>query len=76
MKNKPVSTKRTYAKSELWILVLQEAFKRDLTLFHQLVNPKEGFFYDNSKALNDWTFTVVQEDGVSTLIVNKPTKKS
>lgn len=75
MKNKPLPTKRTYTKNELWILLIQEAFKRDLNLFNQLINQTSGFFSD-SKVPSDWTFTVVSDESGSKLVVNKPSKKT
>jgi hypothetical protein len=77
MGNKPVVSKRTYKRDEICILLLQEAFERDLPLFYQMVTAKEGFFGEKSPLKPDWTYTVVvDEQGKRKLIVNIPAKKS
>lgn len=67
--------KRTFSAAQLPILLLQESFKRDLSLFARYLQEKEGFL---GKPIfkEDWTFTVVtSEDGSSELVVNVPSKK-
>jgi hypothetical protein len=67
--------KRTFSAAQLPILLLQESFKRDLSLFSRYLQEKEGFF---GKPIfeKDWTFTVVtSEDGNRELVVNVPPKK-
>lgn len=76
MKNKQTKPmKRTFSANQLSILLLQEAFKRDLPLFRQLVTETSGFF-GQPFVQKDWTFTVsTLETGERELIVNVPQKK-
>lgn len=69
--------KRTFSVNQLPILIVQEAFKRDLPLFRQLITDVGGFF-GQPFIKKDWTFTViVSEDGERELLINVPqqTKK-
>lgn len=69
--------KRTFSVNQLPILIVQEAFKRDLPLFRQLITDDGGFF-GQPFIKKDWTFTViVSEDGERELLINVPqqTKK-
>jgi hypothetical protein len=77
MKSKQTQpTKRTFSTNQLSILLLQEAFKRDLPLFRQLVTETSGFFGQPFVEKN-WTFTVlISENGERELVVNVPQKKS
>jgi hypothetical protein len=76
MKSKQTKpTKRTFSTNQLSILLLQESFKRDLSLFRQLVTETSGFF-GLPFVQKDWTFTVTTlESGERELIVNVPQKK-
>jgi hypothetical protein len=75
MKPKEVKSKRTYAHDELNILLLKEAFERDLSLFSTLVQKKEGFF-EQPMVKPNWTFTVVvNPTGSRELFINVPPKK-
>lgn len=57
--------KVTYTYEQRQILLLKEAFQRDLTMFSKMLNdvPRE------------WTLTVLQEGNRRDLIVNVPAKK-
>lgn len=75
-KPKEQKIKRTYRKNELAILLLKEAFERDLRLFSELMLAK-GSVMDTAKT-DDWTFTVVDTGKTRELFVNvpaTPTKK-
>lgn len=75
MKPKEQKSKRTYSKDELNILLLTEAFERDLSLFSTLIQKKDGFF-DQPMIPKDWTFTVVKDQsGNRELFINQPAKK-
>lgn len=76
MKPKEQKSKRTYSRDELNVLLLTEAFERDLSLFATLVQKREGFF-EQPMVPNDWTFTVVKNptDGSRELFINKPSRK-
>jgi hypothetical protein len=77
VKPKEQKSKRTYARSELNILLLKEAFKRNLILFSDLIQMKEGFFNDSPMIPNNWTFTVITDSqGDSELFVNVPPRKN
>lgn len=69
---KTSSTKRTFSVNQLPILIVQEAFKRDLTLFKQLITD-DGGFLGRPYIQKDWTFTVlISEDGNRELLINVP----
>lgn len=54
--------KETFDFQRRSVLKLQEAFRRDLTLFCELLD----------KAPRDWTLTVIQEGAERRLVVNVP----
>jgi hypothetical protein len=74
MKPKEEKVKRTYTRGELNILLLKEAFERDLPLFASLLQKGEGFF-DRPIIGDDWTFTVVQSGNARELFINIPPSK-
>jgi hypothetical protein len=75
MKPKAVKTKVTYTQANVGILLLKEAFDRDLNLFRELLSKKEGFF-DKPLVPNGTTFTVVTDEaGKKELFVNVPPTK-
>jgi hypothetical protein len=63
--------KRTYTRDELNILLLKEAFERDLSLFASLLQKKEGFFEEPFIG-DGWTFTVVHTGTTRELFINLP----
>lgn len=65
MADKATKTKATYNKDQFMILMLKEAFQRDLTMFSKLLG----------EVPRDWTLTVIQEGNQRDLIVNIPAKK-
>lgn len=76
MKSKEQKSKRTYARNELNVLLLKESFERDLPLFSNLIERKEGFFGEPMVQKN-WTFTVVKDHETNERelfinILNKP----
>lgn len=73
---KPAPMKRTFSVDQLPILIVQEAFKRDLPLFRQLITETSGFF-GQPFVRKDWTFTViVSETGERELVINVPPQKA
>jgi len=59
--------KVTYAtKEQRQVLLLKEAFGRDLVLFQKLLQETPA----------DWTFTVIQSGSQKELVVNIPAKKA
>jgi hypothetical protein len=73
MTTKEAKTKTTYTTNQLKILLLREAFERDLSLFHKLVTDTNFF---GSAIPKDWTFTVVRTGGQRELFVNVPQQKN
>lgn len=75
MKPKEQKVKRTYTKDEMNLLLLKEAFERDLPLFVSLVQKSESLF-GAPMIGKDWSFTVVKDPaGARELHINVPTKK-
>lgn len=75
MKPKEQKVKRTYTKDEMNLLLLKEAFERDLPLFVSLVQKSESLF-GVPMIGKDWTFTVVNNpSGTRELHINVPAKK-
>jgi len=60
-----IKSKCTYSYDQRQVLLLKEAFQRDLTMFRKMLEdvPKE------------WTLTVLQEGNQRDLVVNIPAKK-
>jgi len=58
-------SKVTYNYETRQVLMLKEAYERDLGLFHKLLND----------APRTWTFTVLSTDGRKELIANIPPKR-
>jgi hypothetical protein len=72
VKPKKTKTKVTYTQDNIGILLLKEAYERDLGLFRDLLSKQPGFF-DKPLIPRGTTFTVVtQEDGIKELFVNVP----
>lgn len=57
--------KVTYTWEQRNVLLLKEAFQRDLSLFKTLLE----------SAPRDWTFTVLSDCSIKELVVNIPAKK-
>lgn len=69
MSNQESKSKVTYSTNQLMILLLKEAYERDLSLFHKLVTDTSFF---GSAIPKDWTFTVVRTGEKRELFVNIP----
>jgi hypothetical protein len=63
--DKESKSKVTYSSGQVYILLLKEAFLRDLNLFKTLLE----------KAPQAWTYTVIENGGRKELIVNVPPQK-
>jgi hypothetical protein len=61
----PNKSKCTYSYEQRQVLLLKEAFQRDLSMFSKMLQdvPRE------------WTYTVIQEGTNKELVVNIPVKK-
>jgi len=61
----PNKSKCTYSYDQLKVLLLKEAYQRDLTMFNKMLQdvPRE------------WTYTVISEGNQRELVVNIPAKK-
>jgi hypothetical protein len=76
MKTNKQKVKTTYTREQLHVLLLKEAFRRDLPLFVELVTKrKEGLFDSSPMIPPGTTFTAVSEDGETELFVNLPVPK-
>lgn len=64
MSNTKPKSKVTYAYEQRNILLLKEAFARDLTYFSKLL----------SDLPRDWTLTVLQDGDLKDIVVNVPAK--
>jgi hypothetical protein len=69
MSTQEIKSKATYAANQLRVLLLKEAYERDLSLFHKLVTDTSFF---GSAIPKDWTFTVVHIGDKRELFVNIP----
>jgi hypothetical protein len=63
MTAKPKS-KATYTSQQFQVLLIKEAFVRDLNLFKTLLD----------KVPQSWTLTVIEQNGQKELVVNIPPK--
>lgn len=66
---KEPSSKVTYSNGQLIVLLLREAYERDLSLFARLLTERRG---DIPK---EWTFTTVKKGQSRELFINIPAKK-
>jgi hypothetical protein len=63
--NKESRSKVTYTSTQFQILLLKEAFLRDLNLFKTLLE----------RVPQTWTLTVIENGGLKELVVNVPPQK-